>query len=69
MLYFVEETDAHDQPTPKCYVELREPLRRGRGSIVGVRGVNDTRRARPTESTEQGSQGLTDTEGVVREST
>lgn len=69
MLYFVEGTDDHDQPTRKCYVELREPLRRGRGSIVGVRGVNDIRRAWPTELTKQGSQGLTDTEGVVREST
>lgn len=30
--------------TPKHYVELREPCGKGRWRIVGVRGVEDTRR-------------------------
>ena len=43
-------------------LELREPLRRRDGRIVGVRGVEDTRRTGPTEPTKQGSPGLTETE-------
>jgi hypothetical protein len=35
--------------------ELREPLRRDAGRIVGARGVEDTRRIHLTESTEQSS--------------
>jgi hypothetical protein len=34
---------------------------------VGVRGIKDTRRTWPTESTKQGSQGLTETEMTVTE--
>ena len=32
---------------------------------MGARGLKDTRRARPTESTKQGSWGLTETDAAV----
>lgn len=42
--------------------EIGEPHRRGVGKSVAVRGFKDTRRTRPTESTKQGLNGLTEAE-------
>ena len=42
-------------PIAKHQVKFREPQRRGNGRIVGARGVKDTRRTEPTESTKQSS--------------
>ena len=48
-------------------LELREPCGRGGGQIVGDRGDEGTRRMWSTESTKQGSWGLTETEAAITE--
>lgn len=41
-------------------MELKSTCRKGRGRIVGARGVEGTTRTQPTESTKEDSQGLRD---------
>jgi len=43
------------------------PTEEGGGRITGTRGVEDTMRIWPTESTKQDSQGLTETEATITE--
>lgn len=46
-------------------MEIWEPHGRGRGKNMGVRSIEDTKRACPTEPTKPGSYGFTET-GVAR---
>ena len=51
----------------KLSMKVRESCGRGGERIRGARGVEDTTRTWPTESINQGSQGLTEAEVMVRE--
>jgi hypothetical protein len=51
--------------TLEHHAELRGPHGREGERIVGARGVKDTRRTSPTESTKQSSQGFTETEAAI----
>lgn len=58
-------TDAETHSKISC--RAQGTCKRREGRIVGARGVEDTRRTQPTESTKQGSEGLTETKAGVRE--
>lgn len=48
-------------------MKLRKLLLRGGGRIIGAGGLKDTQRTGPTESTKQGSWGLTETAAAITE--